>query len=220
MDVASLLRPDWPAPSRVHAFVTTRASGDMRHAEKAALSDLVPGEPVWLRQVHGTRVVDADRRPVLPEADAAVARGAGTVCAVRVADCLPVLLADLQGQAVGAAHAGWRGLAAGVIEATLAAMGRPASSVIAWLGPAIGPGAYEVGEDVYAAFAGDEDAFRGTRPGHWRLDLYAVARRRLASAGVGRVYGGGFCTYEEPERFYSYRRDRAAERMAAFIWLA
>lgn len=220
MDVGSLIRPDWPAHPRVRALVTTRASGDAMRFHERSLSGLLPGEPVWLRQVHGTRVVDADRRPLLPEADAAVARSAGTVCAVRMADCMPVLLSDADGTVVGAAHAGWRGLSAGVIEATIAAMGLAASTIVAWLGPAIGPDSYEVGQDVRAAFPGFEDAFRPTRPGHWLLDLYSVARRRLARAGVARIHGGGYCTLRDSERFFSYRRDRTAERMAALIWLA
>ena len=137
---------------------------------------------------------------------------------------MPVLLADERGQAVGIAHAGWRGLCAGVIEAAVAAMGAPAGRVLAWLGPAIGPDAYEVGEEVRAAFV-DRDtraaaAFRPARPGHWHLDLYGVARQRLAACGVTRTSGGGLCTASEPARFYSWRRDRAAERMAAAIWLA
>lgn len=218
MEVASLIRPDWPAARRVHSLVTTRATGDM--ARRPAFGGLLPGEPVWLRQVHGTRVVDADARPTLPEADGAVARHAGTVCAVRMADCLPVFLCDVEASVVAVAHAGWRGMGAGVIEAALAAMRVPGSKILAWLGPAIGPEAYEVGEDVRAAFAGYEAVFKATRPGHWLLDLYAVARERLASAGVTRVYGGGYCTYRDRERFYSYRRDRASERMAALIWLA
>jgi YfiH family protein len=216
--IATLVAADWPAPTRVHAVVTTRATGDM--ALSPLLEETLPGRPVWLRQVHGAKVIDADARPVLPEADAAVARKAGTVCAVRMADCLPVLLCDERGSIVGIAHAGWRGLADGVIEATLAAMKMPSSRLLAWLGPAIGPAAYEVGEDVRAALAGYESAFKETRPGHWLLDLYAVARRRLAQQGIERVYGGGDCTYTDSKRFFSYRRDRARERLAAFIWLA
>ena len=220
MEVASLIRPDWPAHPRVRAFVTTRASGDTARFRRQSLAEIVPGEPVWLRQVHGARVVDADSRPLLPEADASVARRTGTVCAVRMADCLPVLLGDVDGTVVAAAHAGWRGLAAGVIEAAVGAMQTPPARLTAWLGPAIGPEAYEVGEDVRRAFTGYEHAFRGTRPGHWLLDLYAVARQRLAQAGVAEVHGGGYCTYRDAERFFSYRRDRAPERMAALIWLA
>ncbi|HEX7052506.1 MAG TPA: peptidoglycan editing factor PgeF [Burkholderiales bacterium] len=221
MEIAALLRPEWPAHPRVQALVTTRAAGDARtFGESDFLKRLVPRPPVWLRQVHGARVIDADAPPALAEADAAVARRAGTVCAVRMADCLPVLLADAEGSVVGAAHAGWRGLAAGVIEATVAAMKAPPERLIAWLGPAIGPQSYEVGEDVRAAFADCEGALRAARPGHWLLDLYAVARQRLGRAGVLAVHGGGFCTYRDRERFFSYRRDRSAERMAALIWLA
>jgi YfiH family protein len=211
VEVASLIRPDWPVHPRVRAFVTTRASGDTTGLCKASFPEILPGEPVWLRQVHGTRVIDADARPTLPEADASVAR---------MADCLPVLLGDRDGTVVAAAHAGWRGLAAGVIEAALEAMRTPAVRVSAWLGPAIGPQAYEVGEEVRRAFAGYEGAFRATRPGHWLLDLYAVARQRLAKAGVAEVHGGGYCTYTDAERFFSYRRERSTERMAALVWLA
>lgn len=222
MDVAaSLISPGWPAPRRVHAFVTTRASGDMaRPGTRRVLEDVAPRPPVWMRQVHGTTVVEADGRPAFPEADAAVARQPGTVCAVVVADCMPVLFSDETGSAVGIAHAGWRGLAGGVLEATIDALRVPSVKLLAWLGPAIGPRVYEVGEDVRAALAGYEGAFVPTRPGHWLLDLYAVARERLSRKGVTRTYGGGFCTYSESERFFSYRRDRATERMAAFIWIA
>lgn len=222
MDVAeTLLAPDWPAPPRVHALVTTRATGDMaRPGARRVLEDFVPAPPVWLRQVHGTSVVDADLRPALPLADAAVARRQGTVCAVVIADCMPVLFADREASAVAIAHAGWRGLAGGVLEATFDAMRIPSSRAMAWLGPAIGPKAYEVGDDVRAAFAGYESAFAPGRPGHWLLDLYAVARARLARIGVLDVHGGGFCTYSESERFFSYRREHAAERMAALLWLA
>jgi YfiH family protein len=137
-----------------------------------------------------------------------------------MADCMPVLLCDSEATVVAAAHAGWRGLSSGVIEAALAAMRVPGSKILAWLGPAIGPKAYEVGEDVRSAFAGHESAFKPTREGHWLLDLYAVARERLERAGVSEIHGGAYCTYSESERFFSYRRDRASERMAALIWLA
>jgi YfiH family protein len=226
-----LIVPAWPAPGRVKAMVTTRMFGDMgTEAGKAKLRALLPGEPAWLRQVHGTGVIDADSKPhpERPQADAAVARKAGSVCVVMAADCMPVLLTDDAGSVVGAAHAGWRGLSAGVIEAAVremrTAMRAPAAGIIAWLGPAIGPRVYEVGEEVRAEFlardASAASAFVATRPGHWLLDLYAVARQRLAKLGVERVYGGGLCTYSDPERFYSYRRDRAAARMAALIWLS
>ena len=213
-----LIRPEWPA--RVGALVTTAATGDMATEEaRARLRSLLPGEPRWLHQVHGARVVDADRLASVEKADAAVARTPGTVCVVKIADCMPVLLADEAASVVGAAHAGWRGLAGGVLEATVDAMGAPPSELYAWLGPAIGPQVYEVGEDVRAAIGEPASAFRATRPGHWLLDLYAVARARLEAKGVRRIYGGGYCTYTERERFFSYRRDRGQSRMAAAIWL-
>ncbi|HMA87671.1 MAG TPA: peptidoglycan editing factor PgeF [Burkholderiales bacterium] len=239
------IEPDWPAPRGVHALVTTRAggcsvgpyaslnlgarSGDDPAAvneNRRRLVALLPAAPVWLRQVHGTAVVDADRardEALEPQADAAVARARATVCAVLVADCMPVLLADDGGTMVAAAHAGWRGLSAGVLEATVGAMRVAPQRLIAWLGPAIGPRRYEVGDEVRAAFlardAAAASAFRAVRPGHWLLDLYAVARQRLAASGVTRVYGGGLCTYSDPARFYSYRREPKTGRMAALIWL-
>ena len=191
------------------------------------LEALLPAAPVWLRQVHGTQVANADearRNASEPEADAAVSRLPGTACAVLVADCMPVLLADDAASVVGAAHAGWRGLCAGVIEATLDAMQVAPERVLAWLGPAIGPRAYEVGGEVRQAFLQRDStaasAFRAARPGHWWLDLYAVARQRLAARGIKRVYGGEFCTRADATRFFSYRRDRVTGRMAAVIWLA
>ena len=213
-----MIRPDWDAHGRVQAFVTTREFGDLKSPEvRRRLRALVPSEPAWLKQVHGRRVIDLDAN-VEREADAAVTRKAGTVCVAQAADCMPVLFADLDGTTVAAAHAGWRGLCAGVLEATVEAMGVPRERVIAWLGPAIGPQAYEVGEEVRAAFAGYESAFRATRPGHWLLDLYAVARAKLS--GLKAVSGGGFCTFRDSERFFSYRRDRTTSRMGAVIWLA
>ena len=220
MAVTDRIIAPWPAPAGVNAWVTLRSFGDMKGEGRSLLKGRVPSEPVWLRQVHGARVVDADARPQLPDADAAVARAPRAVCAVLMADCMPVFLTDESGSVVGLAHAGWRGLAAGVIEATIECMKVTPSRLMAWLGPAIGPDSYEVGEDVRTAFPGCEGAFHPARPGHWRLDLYAVARQRLANAGVVRVYGGGYCTYRDSERFFSYRRDRAAERMAGLIWLA
>jgi YfiH family protein len=213
------ITPDWPAPRNVRALMTTRSMGDMAGSGRAALRKLVPGEPAWLRQVHGIAVSRLDSFP-LKDADAAVTATPGTVCVIGAADCMPVLLADEAGTVVAAAHAGWRGLSGGVIEAALGAMKVAPAKVLAWLGPAIGPRAYEVGEDVRAAFAGYESAFSApTRPGHWMLDLYAVARKRLGNAGVTTVYGGGFCTYSQPEKFFSYRKSKTKERMAALIWL-
>ena len=222
---ADAIVPRWPVPARVHGLVTTRAFGDMTsEAGRMRLRSLLPADPRWLRQVHGIGVADAARSQPGVAADASFTREPGVVCAVMAADCMPVLLAHDGGEVVAIAHAGWRGLAAGVIEATIGAMGAPAARVVAWLGPAIGAQAYEIGEEVRRAFlerdAHAAAAFRCTRPGHWHLDLYAIARQRLASSGVTRVFGGALCTASDPVRFYSWRRDRAGERMAAAIWLA
>jgi purine-nucleoside/S-methyl-5'-thioadenosine phosphorylase / adenosine deaminase len=239
-----LIRPDWPA--QVGALVTTREGGasaggyaslnlGLRGGDdeaavrqnRARLEALLPSPPVWLRQVHGTRVADADEARAAatePEADAAVARLPDTVCAVLVADCMPVLLADDAATVVGVAHAGWRGLCGGVLEATVNAMRVEPGRLMAWLGPAIGPRVYEVGDDVRQAFLARDgaaaQAFRAVRPGHWLLDLHAVARQRLAASGVARVHGGGVCSFSDPARFYSYRRDGVTGRMAALIWLS
>ncbi|MCC7486224.1 MAG: peptidoglycan editing factor PgeF [Burkholderiales bacterium] len=233
--------PEWPAHESVRAFVTTRAGGASRGAyetfnlgrrtdddpaavdsNRAALRGLLPAEPLWLKQVHGARVVDADRPPDTLEADAAVSRNPGTVCAVLVADCVPVLFSDRAGTAVAAAHAGWRGMAAGVLENTVRAMPVRPVELLAFLGPGIGPRAFEVGADVRDAFlaadAGASDAFAARKPGKWLADLYALARRRLARAGVERVFGGGLCTWSDTARFYSHRRDGPTGRMAAVIW--
>jgi YfiH family protein len=213
-----LIRPDWPVTG-VKAFVTTAPFGDAVSTDgRAKLRAMVPGEPRWMHQVHGARVIDADATGTLVQADAAVAREAGTVCVVKIADCMPVLFAA--DGVIGVAHAGWRGLAGGVLEATIDAMRVPAASISAWLGPAIGPRVYEVGDEVRTAFAAHESAFAPSRPGHWLLDLYAVARRKLTAKGVQQIYGGGFCTHGESERFFSYRRDKTAARMAALIWIA
>ena len=220
---AELIQPDWPAPATVGALVSTRLIGDVRREGAARFRALLPAEPRWLKQVHGVVVVDASRTTGPVEADAAFTKDEGVVCTVMVADCMPVLLADEKGEAVAAAHAGWRGLSAGVIEATVGAIGVPAQRLLAWLGPAIGPKIYEVGAEVREAFVAKDpraaSAFVATRPGHWNLDLYAVARQRLASLGITRVSGGDFCTHTEKERFFSYRRDKAMQRMAAAIWL-
>ena len=221
---AEFLTPEWPVPPGVRALATTRAMGDLKSAEaRAKLRRHLPAEPVWLRQVHGVDVLDASGAAPGAVADASFSREKNVVCVAMAADCMPVLLAHDGGEVVGAAHAGWRGLCAGVIEATMRAMDVPPNAVVAWLGPAIGPAAYEVGEEVRAAFvdhdARSASAFRATRLGHWHLDLYAVARQRLAAQGVTRVFGGGFCTFSDTARFFSYRRDKASERMAAAIWI-
>ena len=213
-----MIEPDWPAPPRVRALVTTRDFGDLAdEGVRRKLRGLLPAEPSWLKQVHGKRVIDLDRQAA-GEADASVTRQRGTVAVVKAADCMPVLFTDVDGTSVAAAHAGWRGLAGGVLEETVQAMGVPPQKIIAWLGPAIGPRVYEVGEDVREAFSGYPDAFVPARPGHWLLDLYAVARAKLK--GVKAVSGGGFCTYTDDARFFSYRRDKTSARMAAVVWLA
>jgi YfiH family protein len=224
--------PDWPAPAKVRALVTTRAHGNLADhvdfeksavaARRAALCQLLPAEPLWLTQVHGNRCVAVDEATTGVEADASLARTAGHVCAVLTADCLPILFCDEAGSVVAAAHAGWRGLLGGVIESTVTAMAVPPQRLMAWLGPAIGPAAFEVGEEVRIAFvANDPDAFSAftARPnGKWLCDLYALARQRLGRLGVTRVFGGGRCTYTEADLFYSYRRERDTGRMASLIW--
>jgi YfiH family protein len=234
--------PDWPAPPNVRALVTTRAGGASRgpyasfnlgarvgddpaavEHNRERLRGVLPADPVWLQQVHGTEVVDAASAAALVRADAAFSRTRHVVCAVLTADCVPVLLADADGRAVAVAHAGWRGLAGGVIEAAVARMGVPAGTLIAWLGPAIGPRAYEVGPEVRAAFvAVDPDAaaaFAPRRDDRLLADLFMLARQRLARAGVRRIHGGGHCTYTETQRFYSYRRAPATGRFASLVWI-
>ncbi len=239
--------PDWPAPARVRALVTTREGGDstgpyaafnlgLRSGEDAAvvarnrarLDAVLPAAPAWMQQVHGATVSAVDLLDAAagaePQADAAFATIPGRVCAVLTADCLPVLLCDREGSVVAVVHAGWRGLACGVIEATVATMARPADRLMAWLGPAISQAAYEVGPELREVFvsarAADTAAFIPGKPGKFQADLYRLARNRLLSAGVQAVYGGGLCTYGELRRFYSFRRDGAASgRMASLIWL-
>jgi purine-nucleoside/S-methyl-5'-thioadenosine phosphorylase / adenosine deaminase len=236
--------PEWLAPTNVRALQTTRLGGVSEapydtlnlgeHVGDAPLavaknrqlfSALAPSEPVWLNQVHGVAVADADAASCLPQADACVARQPGSVCVVMTADCLPVLLCDDKGTVVGAAHAGWRGLCNGVIERTVAAMGVPPQSLMAWLGPAIGPTAFEVGAEVREAFMAvqpqAERAFVPVpdRDGKYLADIFLLARQRLEALGVGRTYGGGLCTVTDRARFYSYRRDGATGRMGSFIWL-
>jgi polyphenol oxidase len=251
--VSARLVADWPAPATVHAFTTLRhgagasrppfdtfnlgnhraADGDdpgvvARNRAELAEQFGLPSQPRWLRQVHGTAVArfgrddDVDRRE--PEADAAVTAVPGVVLAILTADCLPVVFAARDGSEVAAAHAGWRGLAAGVLEQTVQAMRTAPGELLAWLGPAAGPEAYEVGAEVRAAFVdgGGEEAaaaFAATRPGHWHVDLYALARSRLARSGVTRVHGGGACTISDPQRFHSHRRDGRSGRMATVAWL-
>jgi YfiH family protein len=234
--------PDWPAPANVRALITTRAGGasqgpyasfnlglrtadDPRavSANRAQLEALLPQPPRWLRQVHGATVVEADSLADAPEADASVARYAGTVCGVLVADCIPVLFSDRAGTTVAVAHAGWRGLAAGVIPNAVERMGIAPRNLVAYLGPGIGPAAFEVGADVRDVFlardAGLQAAFAPHAPGKWLADLFLLARRSLQRAGVEDIHGGGLCTYSDARRFFSYRRERATGRMAAVIWM-
>ena len=233
--------PDWPAPAGVHALTTLRRGGvspvpyaDWNLAahvgdDPAAVAEnrrhlrerfRLPAEPAWLEQVHGSSLVNAARVGAPAQADGSYATAPGAVCAVLTADCLPVLFCSEDGQRVAAVHAGWRGLAAGVLEAALDALGP--GDYLAWLGPAIGPVAFEVGPEVRNAFLSYQPAaaaaFQETRPGHWLADLYGLARLRLAARGVDAVYGGEHCTFREAGRFYSYRRDGVTGRMASLIW--
>jgi YfiH family protein len=255
IEPASFITPDWPGlPSNVGALATTRKGGasggpyddgcgggglnlglhvgddpEAVRANRASLEAALPGRPAWISQVHGSAVVDAATvgagQPVR-EGDASIATRAGQVCAILTADCLPVLFADAGGKVVGAAHAGWRGLAGGVLGATVAAMrDAGATDISAWMGPAIGPTAFEVGADVLDAF---EAALPGAaaafapypgRPGKHLADIFALARMMLARDGVTLVHGGQHCTATERERFYSYRRDGVTGRLASLIWL-
>lgn len=236
--------PDWPASANVRAVTTTRTGGvsrgpyeslnlgdragdDPEHVRKnrarlrAALA--LPFEPLWLRQVHGVNVVDAAMARPGVTADGAYTDQPGAALAVLTADCLPVFLCDKAGTKVALLHAGWRGLAAGVIEAGVDKLQIPWAELLAWLGPGIGAEAYEVGDDVRDAFTahdpGAAAAFRVHGSGKWLADMYALARRRLAALGVTAVSGGGHCTFSERDKFFSYRRDGACGRMAALIWL-
>ena len=257
MDRSSVIVPEWPdLPAGVGALATTRLGGVSAgpyddgsgggglnlglhcgddaaavHENRARLQSLLPGRPAWIAQVHGSGVVDAATvgpgQPVR-EGDASIATEPGVVCAILTADCLPVLFADRGGKVVGAAHAGWRGLAGGVLGATVAAMREAgAGGISAWMGPAIGPTAFEVGADVLDSFAaalpdgnvGPAFAPYPGRPGKYLADMRALARMMLARAGVDQVYGGGHCTASAPDRFYSYRRDGVTGRQASLIWL-
>ena len=238
------IHPDWPAPKSVRGLSTTRLGGvshdvyaslnlgqhvgdlpDSVVANRAKLQrDLGRAQPRWLSQVHGTRVARLDGLPVTQSADAAVATARGEACVVMTADCLPVILCDQEGTTVAAAHAGWRGLSAGVLEATVQAMGIDPHKLLAWFGPAIGPRSYEVGVEVRDTFirhsARAVEAFRaGQASGKWWCDLYLLARQRLEAVDVKAIYGGGFCTYAERERFFSFRRDGQCGRMATLVWL-
>ena len=247
-----LIIPEWVGvPGNVGAVSTTRLGGKSRtpyddgngggglnlgvhvgdnleavRSNRALLRSILPAEPAWLSQVHGSGVVDAAAVEDAPQADASISTEPGVVCAIQTADCLPVLFCDAGGRVIGAAHAGWRGLVGGVLEHTVDAM-RDAggTDILAWLGPAIGPQCFEVGQDVFDAFAlkdpGNATAFRpiAGSPGKYLADIYALAHRTLQGAGVTRISGGGWCTVTEQSRFYSFRRDKVTGRMASLIWL-
>lgn len=236
--------PDWPAPARVRALSTTRLGGASAgpyralnlgdhvgddpqqvriNRERLQRDAGVPTEPCWLQQVHGVDVVDAADAEPGSRADGSFTTERNKVCVVLTADCLPILLCDQRGTTVAALHAGWRGLAAGIVEAGIARLGVPGASLLAWLGPAIGPTAFEVGDDVRDAFvgadAGAAGAFTPNPRARWLADLYRLARRRLERLGVGAIYGGDYCTHSQADLFYSYRRDGMTGRMASLIWL-
>jgi len=244
MDGVRWIAPDWPAPANVYAASTLRSGGvssaeytslnlaDHVADDRAAVNEnrmrlqqalALPASPKWLTQVHGVECINAASSAIGAEADASFTTQAGIVSAVLTADCLPVLLCDKQGTTVAAVHAGWRGLAAGVIESTIAAMGEPLQ-LMAWLGPAIGAQQFEVGDEVRAAFiardAAAVDAFAPVRAGHWLADLYQLARIVMEKQGLSEIYGGEWCTVSRPDDFYSYRRDGVTGRMATLIWMA
>ncbi|HTP40308.1 MAG TPA: peptidoglycan editing factor PgeF [Steroidobacteraceae bacterium] len=244
LPATDFLPVDWPAPPGVRAAFTLRGGGvspvpwhslnlgghvgddvGRVRANRAAVRQALqlPAEPLWLNQVHGVRVADLDRETApLAAADAALTRQGGRVLAILVADCLPVLFAATDGSLIAAAHAGWRGLAAGVLEATVRATGKNAAELLAWLGPSIGPRRFEVGDEVRAAFlAADPAASRCFRPNdrqRWLCDLPALARARLTALGVRSLHGVNDCTFEDAARFFSYRRDGQTGRMAALLW--
>ncbi len=241
----NLIWADWPAPASVKAVTTTRIGGvSLAPYHQLNLGDHVGDDPVnvatnrqrllthlnlqqpaqWLKQVHGSQVIEAQSDSIVREADALFTRDQGVACVIMTADCLPVFFTNSDGSQVAAAHAGWRGLVSGVLEATVATF-ENSNSLYAWLGPAIGPEVFEVGQEVYDAFVADmpeaETAFK-VSPSHserWLADIYQLARLRLQRVGVTAIYGGGFCTFSDPDRFYSYRREAVTGRMASLIWI-
>lgn len=241
---SSWLVPEWPAPTTVRALSTCRREGASappyaslnlgahvgdapaavaENRRRLAAAAGLPAEPHWLAQVHGTRVTDLDANGASGPADAAFTRQPGRVCAILTADCLPILFAADSGDLVAAAHAGWRGLAAGIIEATVGALAVPPARLLAWLGPAIGPRHFEVGEEVRGALLErDPDAQAAFAPnarGRFMADLERLARRRLTGAGIERIYGGGQCTFADEDRYFSHRRDGITGRQATLVWL-
>lgn len=244
MEDIDLIRPDWPAPASVTACVTTRRGGYsstpydslnlgdhvgddpesvQRNREHLAKVLELPSTPKWLNQVHGTKVLNAAQIQPRAEADASYSREPGVVCTIMTADCLPVFFSDDKGREVAVAHAGWRGLVAGVLEATVDAMEAPPARIMAWLGPAIGPEQFEVGDEVRAAFSNENpaamQAFKPSPKGRWLADIYVLARLRLEQSGVKSISGGNLCTFSDDSNFYSYRRDSCQSgRMVSLIW--
>jgi len=242
------LEADWPAAKNIHAFSTTRYNQQTEDKHSSAydsfnlalhveddpqsvqsnrqfLKDqlVLPDDPLWLEQIHGKSVVNAaETTASVPQADASYSLQAGKVCVVMTADCLPVLICNRRGDRVAAAHAGWRGLAAGVIESAIAGLNESPEELLVWLGPAIGPQAFEVGEEVRDVFIADmpltANAFKQNRAGHYLADMYQLARLRLQKIGIDKVYGGEYCTYSDADHFYSFRRDGKTGRQASLIW--
>lgn len=244
MPVIEVIAADWPVPDQIKAVSTTRLGGqslapyddlnlanhvgddrDIVQKNRVQLMQILAlsDSPLWLQQVHGTRIVSYNPATEVPEADGAYTASPQEVLAVMTADCLPVLISNKQGTEVAAVHAGWRGLLNGVIEAAIQRFHSSPEEILVWLGPAIGPTAFEVGDDVRTQFMSIDNqaskAFRDNRPGHWLADIYQLARQRLNRLGVDAVYGGGLCTVTDPNRFFSYRRDGVTGRMASLIWI-
>ena len=243
--MVDIIKPDWPAPSHIHAYSTTRNGGyseapydSLNFGEHVgdSLENVatnrgllmeslsLPNEPLWLEQIHSNQVICADAPPEILQADASFAKTANKVCVVTTADCLPLLLCNKAGTIVAAVHAGWRGLATGIIEQTAKILLRHDPELMAWMGPAIGPEHYEVGDEVRQAFISHdpqaEQAFKSSPNNRWLADMYLLARQRLNSLGIQDIYGGGFCTFSDSKRFFSYRRDGVTGRMATLIWIA
>lgn len=241
--------PEWPAPNNVRALFTTRNDGissgpnniyatlnlgdhvNDRSTDvarnRALLRNYLPAEPKWLKQVHGDQPIWVDHYSATQEGDAAMSQHCGIVCAVLVADCLPIFLCNPAGTMVGVIHAGWRGLAGGIIEKTVMEMSCGHTRLMAWLGPAIGPNFFEVGEEVREIFANQDNESRlafvpqnEKKSDKWLANIFLLARQRLKKMGVTQIYGGEICTYSDPKRYFSYRRDGETGRMAALIWLA
>jgi len=236
----SWLQAEWPAPSFIQAGTTLRQGGvstgeysslniathvgdELTSVEKNRLRLNLPNEPQWLEQVHSTKVILLPHEEFIPKADAAYTEKENIICSVMTADCLPLLITNKQGSCVAAIHAGWRGLCNGIIEATIQSLPAEPESLLVWLGPAIGPDVYEVGEEVYEAYtkANNEakQAFTSVSEKHWLFDIYKVAKLRLHSSGVKQVFGGDRCTFTEKDKFFSYRRDNVTGRMASMIWI-